>query len=100
MAVDSNGLIYERITDEARLGRSVLSALDAGFRRAFATINDANVTMFVAAIILYWFGSGPVRGFAVSLSLGILTSVVTAVTMTRMTITAWYRYTRSTGLPI
>ena len=100
MAVDSNVLIYERIREEAHLGRSVISALDAGFRRAFATIVDSNVTMFVAAVILYLFGSGPVRGFAVSLGLGILTSIVTAVTMTRMMIALWYRYRRPTKLPI
>jgi protein-export membrane protein SecD len=100
MAVDSNVLIYERIREESHLGRSVISSLDAGFRRAFATIIDSNVTMFVAAVILYLFGSGPVRGFAVSLGLGILTSVVTAVTMTRMMIALWYRYQRPTKLPI
>jgi len=100
MAVDSNVLIYERIREEAHLGRSIISALDAGFKRAFATIIDSNVTMFVAAVILYLFGTGPVRGFAVSLGLGILTSVVTAVTMTRMMIALWYRYKRPTRLPI
>jgi SecD/SecF fusion protein len=100
MAVDSNVLIYERIREEAHMGRSIISALDAGFKRAFATIIDSNVTMFVAAVILYLFGSGPVRGFAVSLGLGILTSVVTAVTMTRMMIALWYRYKRPTRLPI
>jgi preprotein translocase subunit SecD len=100
MAVDSNVLIYERIREEAHLGRSVISALDAGFRRAFATIVDSNVTMFVAAVILYLFGSGAVRGFAVSLGLGILTSVITAVTMTRMMIALWYRQARPSRLPI
>jgi preprotein translocase subunit SecD len=100
MAVDSNVLIYERIREEAHMGRSIISALDAGFNRAFATIIDSNVTMFVAAAILYFLGSGPVRGFAVSLALGILTTVVTAVTMTRMMISLWYRYARPTRLPI
>src|SRR5271165_2300076 len=100
MAVDSNVLIYERIREEAHLGRSVISALDAGFRRAFATIIDSNVTMFVAALILYLFGSGAVRGFAVSLGLGILTSIITAVTMTRMMIALWYRRLRPTKIPI
>jgi SecD/SecF fusion protein len=100
MAVDSNVLIYERIREESHMGRSIISALDAGFKRAFATIIDSNVTMFVAAVILYLFGSGPVRGFAVSLGLGILTSVITAVTMTRMMIALWYRYKRPTVLPI
>jgi SecD/SecF fusion protein len=100
MAVDSNVLIYERIREEAHLGRSVISALDAGFKRAFATIVDSNVTMFVAALILYLFGSGAVRGFAVSLGLGIITSIVTAVTMTRMMIALWYRRGRPSKLPI
>jgi SecD/SecF fusion protein len=100
MAVDSNVLIYERIREEAHMGRSIVSALDAGFKRAFATIVDSNVTMFVAAAILYFLGAGPVRGFAVSLALGILTSIVTAVTMTRMMIALWYRYKRPTKLPI
>ncbi len=100
MAVDSNVLIYERIREEAHLGRSILSALDAGFKRAFGTIVDSNVTMLVAAVILYFLGSGPVRGFAVSLALGILTTIVTAVTMTRMMIAVWYRYARPTKLPI
>ncbi len=100
MAVDSNVLIYERIREESHLGRSVISALDAGFKRAFATIVDSNVTMFVAALILYLFGSGAVRGFAVSLGLGIITSIITAVTMTRMMIALWYRRVRPTKIPI
>jgi len=100
MAVDSNVLIYERIREEARAGRSVVTALDAGFNRAFATIIDSQSTMFVAAVILYFLGSGPVRGFAVSLGLGILTTVVTAVTMTRMMIALWYRFGRPQKLPI
>ena len=68
-----NVLIYERIREEAQWAAPSISSLDAGFNRAFATIVDFNVTMFVAAVILYFFGSGPVRGFAVSLGLGILT---------------------------
>ncbi len=100
MAVDSNVLIYERIREENHMGRSVIASLDAGFKRAFATIVDSNVTMFVAAAILYFLGSGPVRGFAVSLGLGILTSIVTAVTMTRMMIAIWYKYARPKQLPI
>ncbi|GLI93880.1 protein translocase subunit SecD [Methylocystis echinoides] len=100
MAVDSNVLIYERIREENHAGRSILASLDAGFNRAFATIVDSNVTMFVAAAILYFLGTGPVRGFAVSLALGILTTIVTAVTMTRMMIAVWYHYARPTKLPI
>lgn len=100
MAVDANVLIYERIREENHAGRSVIASLDSGFKRAFATIVDSNVTLFVAALILYLFGSGPVRGFAVSLGLGILTSIVTAVTMTRMMIALWYRAKRPQRLPI
>jgi SecD/SecF fusion protein len=100
MAVDSNVLIYERIREENHAGRSIIASLDAGFKRAFATIVDSNVTMFVAAAILYALGTGPVRGFAVSLALGILTTIVTAVTMTRMMIALWYQYKRPTKLPI
>ena len=100
MAVDSNVLIYERIREENHAGRSVIQSLDAGFKRAFSTIVDSNVTMFVAAAILYFLGAGPVRGFAVSMGLGILTSIVTAVTMTRMMIALWYRYKRPQRLPI
>jgi len=98
-AVDSNVLIYERIREEARLGRSIVSSLEAGFQRAFATIVDSNVTMFIAAAILFMLGTGPVRGFAVTMVLGIITTVVTAVTMTRMMIAVWYRIARPTKIP-
>ena len=98
-AVDSNVLIYERIREEARQGRTIVAALDAGFTRAFATIIDSNVTMFIAAAILFFLGSGPVRGFAVTMVFGIITTVVTAVTMTRMMIALWYTRSRPQKLP-
>jgi preprotein translocase subunit SecD len=98
-AVDSNVLIYERIREEARQGRSIVASLDAGFTRAFATIIDSNVTMFIAAAILFFLGSGPVRGFAVTMVFGIITTVVTAVTMTRMMIALWYTRSRPQQLP-
>jgi len=98
-AVDSNVLIYERIREEARQGRSLVASLDAGFTRAFATIIDSNVTMFIAAAILFFLGSGPVRGFAVTMVFGIITTVVTAVTMTRMMIALWYTRSRPQHLP-
>ncbi|MFC0283516.1 protein translocase subunit SecD [Camelimonas abortus] len=98
-AVDSNVLIYERIREEAHAGRSIISAIDAGFTRAFATIFDSNSTMAIAAIILFLLGTGPVRGFAVVFILGILTTVITAVTMTRMMIALWYRIARPKTLP-
>ena len=84
MAVDANVLINERIREETRKGRTALSALDAGFKRAYATIVDANITTLITAIILYEFGTGPVKGFAVTLSIGILTSVFAALVITRL----------------
>jgi preprotein translocase subunit SecD len=99
-AVDANVLIYERIREEFRNGRSLISSLEAGFNRAFATIMDSNVTMFIAAVLLYVFGSGPVRGFAVTMILGIITTIITAVTMTRMMIALWYRFGKPKTLPI
>lgn len=99
-AVDSNVLIYERVREEVRAGRSIPSALQAGFDRAFATIVDSNSTMAIAAIILFFLGSGPVRGFAVVFILGIMTTVITAVTLTRMMIAVWYHRFRPKVLPI
>ncbi|WP_020184711.1 protein translocase subunit SecD [Methylopila sp. 73B] len=98
-AVDSNVLIYERIREEFRAGRTMVSAIESGFKHAFAVIVDSNSTMAIAAIILFLLGSGPVRGFAVVFLLGILTTVITAVTMTRLMIALWYRRTRPTTMP-
>ncbi len=98
-AVDANVLIYERIREENHLGRSMVASLEAGFNRAMATIIDSNVTMFIAAAILYFLGSGPVRGFAVTMIVGIITTIVTAVTMTRMMIALWYRWRKPTKIP-
>ncbi|MCB5176996.1 MULTISPECIES: protein translocase subunit SecD [Microvirga] len=94
MAVDSNVLIYERIREEARLGRSAVSSLDQGFGRALGTILDANFTTLLAAGILFFLGTGPVRGFAVTLSIGVITTVFTAYTVTRLMIAGWYHFTR------
>jgi SecD/SecF fusion protein len=98
-AVDSNVLIYERIREEVKAGRSIVSGIQAGFERAFATIVDSNSTMAIAAVILFFLGSGPVRGFAVVFILGILTTVITAVTLTRMMIALWYQWARPKTLP-
>jgi protein-export membrane protein SecD len=94
MAVDSNVLIYERVREEARMGRSAASSLDQGFGRALGTILDANFTTLLAGAILFFLGTGPVRGFAVTLSVGIITTVFTAYTVTRLLIAGWFRYTR------
>ncbi|RUR08501.1 protein translocase subunit SecD [Legionella sp. km772] len=90
MAVDANVLIYERIREELRHGLSPQAAIHAGYERAFATILDANVTTFIVAVILFAVGTGPVRGFAVTLSLGLLTSMLTAITYTRAVVNLCY----------
>ncbi|MCG6856795.1 MAG: protein translocase subunit SecD, partial [Salaquimonas sp.] len=99
MAVDSNVLIYERIREEKRLGRSLIQSIDAGFKQALATILDANITTLIAAVILFYLGSGPIRGFAVTLAVGIITTVFTAYTFTRLLVALWVRYRRPTKLP-
>lgn len=83
MAVDANVIIFERIKEEARLGKSLLTAIDAGFSRAFSTILDSNVTTLIAGFVLFFLGSGSVQGFAVTLILGILVSMFTAVVITK-----------------
>jgi preprotein translocase subunit SecD len=100
MAVDSNVLIYERVREENRLGRSTVSSLDTGFARALATILDANLTTLIAAAVLFLLGTGPVRGFAVTLSIGIVTTVFTAYTFTRLMVALWYRTRRPQHLSI
>ncbi len=89
MAVDANVLIYERIREELRVGKTAISAIDAGFQRAMVTIIDSQLTTLAAAILMFWLGSGPIRGFAVTLSIGIFTSVFTAVTITRLLVAWW-----------
>ncbi|WP_072390269.1 protein translocase subunit SecD [Hyphomicrobium sp. CS1GBMeth3] len=91
MAVDANVLIYERIREELRAGRTPVAAIETGFRRAFTTIIDSQLTTLAAALIMFWLGSGPIRGFAVTLSLGILTSVFAAVTVTRLLVAMWLK---------
>lgn len=99
MAVDSNVLIYERIREERRAGRSVIQSIDLGFDRALATIVDSNLTTLIAAIVLFFLGTGPVKGFAVTLALGIITTVFTAFTLTRWLTAFWFRYRRPKELP-
>ena len=91
MAVDANILIYERIREEQARGRSVARAVGEGFDRAFTTIVDSNVTTFLTALFLYVFGTGAIKGFAVTLSLGLLASMFTAVYVTRTIFEAWVR---------
>lgn len=91
MAVDANVLIFERIREELRLGVNVRKAIDAGYEKAFSAILDANVTTGIAAIVLYQFGSGPIRGFAVTLGIGIICSMYTALVVTRLIFDSMYR---------
>jgi len=100
MAVDSNVLIYERVREEVRGGRSAISSLDAGFTRALATIIDSNTTNFIAAAVLFFVGSGAVRGFALTFGIGIITTVFTAFTLTRLMIAAWFAWFRPKTIPI
>jgi protein-export membrane protein SecD len=100
MAVDANVLIYERIREEQRNGRSMLASIDTGFRRAMATIIDANMTHLIASLILFQLGSGPVRGFAVTLGVGIITSFFTAVMVTRLMVVTWLETRRPKRLAI
>jgi len=83
MAVDANVLIFERIREELRAGKTVRTAIDNGYKRAVITIADANITTLITAIVLYQFGTGPIRGFAVTLSIGILASMFTAIVVTK-----------------
>ncbi|WP_424631269.1 protein translocase subunit SecD [Bradyrhizobium sp. SYSU BS000235] len=100
IAVDSNVLIYERIREELRNGRTAISAIDAGFSRALATIMDSNITTFIAAAVLFYIGTGPVRGFAVTLGIGIITTVFTAFTVTRLIVATWVSWKRPKTVPI
>ncbi|MCY4031609.1 MAG: protein translocase subunit SecD [Hyphomicrobiales bacterium] len=100
MAVDANVLIFERIDEELSTDKSTLNAVEAGYRRALGTILDANITTLIAALVLFQVGSGPVRGFAVTLAIGIITSVFTAFILTRMLMVLWLRGVRPKTLRI
>jgi preprotein translocase subunit SecD len=100
MAVDANVLIYERIREELRSGRTVLSALETGFTRAYGTIFDSHITTLVAGLLLFWLGSGPVKGFGVTLSIGVLTSLFSAILITRLQVVIWVRSLRPKEIPL
>ncbi len=100
MAVDANVLIYERMREEMRSGRTLFNALDSGFKQAFKTIIDSNLTTLIAAILLFYFGSGPVKGFAVTLGLGIISTLFTATMVSRLIVVTWVRRRRPATLPI
>lgn len=101
MAVDSNVLIFERIREELRAGRSPIAAIDSGYKRAMATIIDSNLTSLIAAIILFSFGTGPIKGFAVTLGIGIITSFFTAIPLSRLVVATWLKHRgRKTDVPV
>lgn len=100
MAVDANVLIYERARDEARAGRTAFAAMDHGYSLALPSIIDANLTTMISALIMFWLGAGPVRGFAWTLMTGVLTSVFTAILVTQVLIGWWFRVARPKKLPI
>jgi len=100
VAVDANVLIYERMRDEANAGRAPMAAADTGYRRAMVSILDANVTTMISALIMFQFGAGPVKGFAWTLSIGVVTSVFTAIVVTQLLIGLWFRLARPKALPI
>ena len=100
MAVDANVLVFERIREELKTDRGVFSAVDAGYKRAFGTIIDANITTLIAATLLFAFGSGPVQGFAVTLAVGIVSSMFTAIWVTRIQVAWWLHRTKPSKLVI
>ena len=100
MAVDANVLIFERIREEIRAGKTPVAAIDAGYSRAMATIVDSNLTTLIAALVLFLLGAGPIKGFAITLSIGILTSIFSAVMVTRLIVVTWFRRTRPATLTV
>jgi preprotein translocase subunit SecD len=100
MAVDANVLIYERIREEVRAGKSAIAAVDAGFTRAFVTIADSQLTTLACALVMFWLGAGPIRGFAVTLTVGICTSIFAAVTVVRLLIFYWLNSAKRSRGPL
>lgn len=99
-AVDANVLIFERIKEEIRAGRSVIAAIDSGYQRAMSSIIDSNLTSLISGLILFSFGTGPIKGFAVTMSIGILTSLFSAIMLTRVMLIVWLKQTKAKTLPI
>jgi preprotein translocase subunit SecD len=94
LAVDANVLVFERIKEELRAGRSILSSIDTGYQRAHVTIIDSNLTALISALILFSFGSGPIKGFAVTTSIGVVTSYFCAIMLTRLMVLVWLSYAK------
>ncbi len=100
MAVDANVLIFERIREEIRNGRSIISSMDTGYEKAMASIIDSNLTTLIAGIVLYAVGTGPIKGFAVTMSIGIATSLFSAIMLTRLMLVIWLKTTKPKALPV
>jgi protein-export membrane protein SecD len=100
MSVDSNVLIYERMREEFQAGRTLLNALSSGFNQAFAAILDSNITQLISGVLMFYLGSGPIRGFAVTLTIGIFTSLFATTMVTRTLVILWFRSGKRTTLPI
>ncbi|MDE0373012.1 MAG: protein translocase subunit SecD, partial [Rhodospirillales bacterium] len=100
MAVDANVLIFERIREETRRGRSPVSAIDTGYRQALRAIIDANVTTLIAALVLFQMGSGPIRGFAVTLAVGVFTTMFCSLIISRLLVLTWLSRTRPQVLKV
>lgn len=100
MAFDANVLVFERMREEKRLGRSVIASIDSGFNNALPAIIDANLTTLIASLLLFIYGSGPVKGFAVTLSIGVLTSIFSALMITRLIILVWMKTTKPKSIPL
>jgi preprotein translocase subunit SecD len=99
-SLDANVLVFERIREEMRLGRSVVGSIDTGYSHALSAIIDANMTTLIASVLLFFFGSGPVKGFAVTLSIGIITSIFSAIMITRLIIVWWMKITKPKAIPL
>ena len=100
MAVDANVLVFERIREELSVGNTPQASIQAGYEKAFVTIADANVTTLIAALVLFVFGTGPIKGFAITLSIGIVTSMFTAIMGTRAAVNLLYGGKKLSKLPI
>ena len=100
LAIDGNVLVFERIKEELRAGRSIMSAIDTGYARARTTITDSNLTALIAALILFSFGTGPIKGFAVTMCIGVATSYFCALSFTRLIVLSWLRWKRPKAIPV
>ena len=100
MAVDANVLIFERIREELKSAKGPARAIELGYEKAFSAIIDANLTTLIAAVILFAMGSGPVRGFSVTLGIGIVTSMFSAIFLTRLLVSVWFEWRRPKSIAV